>query len=185
MSAPTTTRITPPSEEVIERGVKFSTGISHHPAAPVCFVPESAGAGFDGTLGPDPSRSAHSPVNLLRKPDVVLRDATWSEVLRIVRRSRWPARFELLQAGRVVGSVERKGLFRNRYVIGLAGGSTWVFRMPLFTICFWGVSERGERLWVQVGPSKQQWNFLLEPGADDLRLIGALAFIHREWWCYS
>ena len=29
-----------------------------------------------------------------------------------------------------------------------------------------------------------QWTLLAEAGADDVRLLAGLAFIHREWWCY-
>ena len=57
--------------------------------------------------------------------------------------------------------------------------------MPLFTVYFHGESSSNSRVWVVVGPSKRQWTLLAEAGSDDERLLAALAFIHREWWCYS
>jgi hypothetical protein len=38
------------------------------------------------------------------------------------------------------------------------------FRMPLFTIFFFGESKEGSEIGVRVGPSERQWNILIKPG---------------------
>ena len=89
------------------------------------------------------------------------------------------------QDDRPVGEIALRSVFRNTYAITLAGGSTWLFRMPLFAVTFHGESQDGRQVWVRVGPRKTRWNILLDASLDHLHLLAALAFIHREWWCYS
>jgi len=75
--------------------------------------------------------------------------------------------------------------FRNKYSIEIDGAGSWMFRMPLFTISFYGVSTARAEIWVGVGPPKKQWNILLRPGVKEWPLAAALAFIHNEWWNYG
>jgi hypothetical protein len=107
------------------------------------------------------------------------------EVVRIRRQQRIPPRFEMIQSGGVVGTIALRSPLRTRYTLAFSEGPTWFFRMPLFTVLFQGESNSSSRLWVQVAPSEKQWNVLIEPGADDLRLLASLAFIQRERWSYS
>ena len=78
-----------------------------------------------------------------------------------------------------------RSLFRIKYSIDIQGAGSWTFRLPLFTVQFRGDSQAGTDVWVIVGPSKMEWNILIRPGTNDLRLLAALAFIHNEWWNYS
>lgn len=132
----------------------------------------------------DPPRPSHSPLNIIRKPDFVVLDTDNQEVLRIARKIRFPARFNIVQGGRTVGEIARRSVLRNKYSIEYEGGPAWLFKMTLFSVRFPGISCEGSRVWVVVGPSKKQWNVLIERRADSVKLVGSLAFLHREWWCY-
>jgi hypothetical protein len=136
-------------------------------------------------LRTEPPRSPWSPLNFWRKPDFLLVDSDNREILRIRRTRRMPACFHLVDKGNPVGTVQRRGILRNKYTLAFKDGPTWTFRMPLFTWLFWGESNTGRRIWVRMGPSKIQWTVLMQPEADNVRLLMVLAFIHREWWCYS
>jgi hypothetical protein len=173
----------PPSEDEIERGARHCLVIAWDRGSPGSILPEIGDARWHCRT--EPCRSAWSALNLLRKPDFVLVDQEERGVLRIRRASRLPPRFSILQNGEVVGTIGLRSFLRNKYSIVLTDGPTWTFRMPLFRIYFHGESSSDSRLWIQVGPGKTQWNLLAQAGADDVRLLAALAFIHREWWCYS
>jgi hypothetical protein len=174
-----------PSPEDIERGVQYSFQLGDALDCPCAILAEPGMATAGWHCGTEPRRSPFSPLNLLRKPDFVLMDHEERVVLRIRRKSRVPPRFDMIQNGQVVGTIGLRSILRNKYAIALNAGPTWTFRMPLFTICFHGESTAESRVWVAVGPSKRQWNLLAQPGTDDVRLLAGLAFIHREWWCYS
>ena len=142
-------------------------------------------------FGTVPKRSPHNVLNLAGKPAVVF--SNWDEddeVMRVVRRTRFPATFELVEGDRKVGTVRRITPLRNRYRIELDAGTEWselklTFHMPLFTISFAGWSDCGKQLWVKVWRSKREWLVMREPELNHPYLLPALAFIHREWWCYS
>ena len=123
--------------------------------------------------------------NPFRKPDFVMTDAEGREEFLVRRRSFIPARFRILEHGRVIGEVRMLTVFRIRYSIEIDGSPPWIFRMPLYTVNFYGTSPSGPGIWVSVGPSKMDWRILLKPGLHEGALIAALAFIHNEWWNYS
>src|SRR5262245_48490357 len=112
-------------------------------------------------------------------------DSGGCELLRIRRERRLPPRFEMVQDSQIVGRIALCGVLRNKYSIALPDQTTWLFRMPLFTVVFRGESDKGSAVWVFVGPPKVQWNILLDGEGDGLYILSALAFIHREWWCYG
>lgn len=174
-----------PTPDDVERGVQSCFQISTASDSSGWIRTQPEATDFRWQFGTEPKRSAWSPLNLLRKPDFVVRDQEMREVLRIRRLSRIPSRFEVIQAGELVGTIRLRSLLRNRYTLDFREGSTWTFRMPLFSIQFYGMSTTGSRVWVIVGPGKRQWNLLMDPESDDIRLLACLAFIHREWWCYS
>jgi hypothetical protein len=175
-------RFTAPDPKEIEQGAAY---VLH-----IISTPEDWGRIYDrqGVIvwkyETDPPRPSHSLLNIIRKPDFVLLDPSGKEVLRIVRKMRFPARFSIVQDGREVGRIARRSVLRNKYSIEYEGGSAWLFRMTLFSVRFPGVSKEGNRVWILVGPSKKQWNVLVERQADSVKLVGSLAFLHREWWCY-
>lgn len=179
-------RITPvpPSDECVERGGRFISVVEWEGARNGKLID-----GFSNTvswnLETDPGRSPYSPFNLVRKPDFVALDTNGVRVFRIRRVSRLPATFEMIENGIRIGQIRLRSVFRNKYTIHLQNGTVWTFRMPLFTIGFWGVSNQGTRVWAWIGSGKRQWNILTEQGVSVQPLLFALAFIHREWFVYS
>jgi hypothetical protein len=101
------------------------------------------------------------------------------------RRGGFATAFEMIENGARVGTIRRRPVLKNKYMLDLGSGSAWTFHLPLFTVRFGGVSSAGGKVWILVGPPKLQWNLLFQSGAADVRLLSALAFIHREWWCYA
>jgi hypothetical protein len=131
------------------------------------------------------NRSGYSLRNPFRKRDFVILDLEAKEVLLVRRASFIPPRFDIIQAGKKVGRISLRSILRNKYTIELEGEASWTFLMPLYTIRFFGESDAGLQLWVVVGPSTMEWNLLMKRGADDVRLLSALAFIHCEWNSYG
>lgn len=176
----------PPTPDEIERGASYRSLLAWELSFPGRIVAKS---GEDAILRwhcrTVPDRSPYSPLNLIRNPDFVLLDHEERESLRIRRYSRIPPRFNLIQNGDATGTIGLRSIFLNKYAINLKDGPTWTFRMPTFTNCFYAVSSSNSHVWVVMGPSKLDWTLLAEPATDDVRLLAALAFIHRRWWCYS
>lgn len=133
----------------------------------------------------NPKRNPWSPLNLFSNPQFVVTDRNEQEALRVRRNTRFPPRFEMIEDGKPVGIIKLRSLLRNRYTIQFGNEPIWTFHMPLFTIHFRAESASGKEVLVRVGPSKRQWNLLTQPGTDSVYFLCALAFIHREWWCFS
>lgn len=132
-----------------------------------------------------PRRSAYSPFNLLEKPVFVILDAESHEVLLIRKSPSASRQFDIIQDGTIVGIIRKRAILRPIYTLDFPSGSTWTVRMPLFSIQFQAQSTSGVTVWIRVGPSKKQWNVLVPAEGNNVCVIAALAFIHREWWCYS
>jgi hypothetical protein len=96
-----------------------------------------------------------------------------------------PPSFYILDGGKAIGRIRLRSILRNKYSVVIDGVGSWTFRMPLFTVKFWGGTTTGPEIWVVVGPSKMEWRILLKPGAPDRHIVAALSFIHNEWWNYS
>jgi hypothetical protein len=90
-----------------------------------------------------------------------------------------------MEAGRIIGRVKMCSVFRNKYAIDIDPVNSWTFRMPLFTIRFFGDSRAGPEIWVAVGPSKMEWRVLIKRDTREWPLLAALAFIHVEAWNYG
>jgi hypothetical protein len=131
----------------------------------------------------EPCRNAWSPVNLFGKPAFVLLDREGQEVVRVRRMKRIPTRFGIIQKGEIVGEIRRRGIVTYR--ISLKDGPSWVFQMRVFRQHFCAASSANQRAWVRVWCCEEQWLVLVQPEADDLRLIASLAFIHRERCAYQ
>jgi hypothetical protein len=174
-----------PTPDDLERGTRYILEIDWTPAATVSILTAPDFESTNWQCQSAPLRSAHSVFNLVQTSDLVVRDSDAREELRVRRHSRIPPRFDMVQGGEVVGTIRLRSLLRNRYSMNLAGGPTWNVHMPLFTTYFYAESNADSRLWINVWPSKRQWNVLMQAGADDLRLLAGIAFIHRQWWCYS
>ena len=123
--------------------------------------------------------------NPFKKPDFVIADSDAKNEVVIRRASFIPPVFDIRLAERMIGKIRLRSPFRNRYSIEIDGVGAWMFRMPLFTIAFYGVSGACADIWVRVGPSQREWSVLLRTGVNEWPLVAALAFIHNERWHYS
>jgi hypothetical protein len=132
----------------------------------------------------NPPRSAWSLLNIWRKPQFIVADTNGRDLIIIRRMARLPPRFELSCDGRGIGLITLRSIFRTRYSIVFRDGPNWSFRMPLFRVSFAGRSSTGQALWVSLN-GERQWSILFSDTRAPLELIAALAFIHRERWCYA
>lgn len=123
--------------------------------------------------------------NPFGKPDFVIADPNGRDEVVIHRASFFPPVFNIMRGGKIIGRVRMQSLFRNKYAIDIDQLNLWTFRMPLFSIRFFGVSRTGPEIWVLVGPSKMEWGVLIKPGTPEWPLLAALAFIHVEAWNYG
>jgi hypothetical protein len=96
-----------------------------------------------------------------------------------------PSIFKIMEAGNPVGTIRMRSFLWMEYAIEIQGAESLIFRLPLFTVRFWGRSAGGTVVWALIGPSKMQWNVVIRPGLGSRKLMAALAFIHNEWWNYS
>ena len=117
---------------------------------------------------------------LVRLPEFVVYDPDGKEVVRIRRTCRFPRPiFEMRDGKELRATIVRRHPLFSSYDIRLAGGPGWRFKLPLFTIDFFGESPIGGRLLVRQD-SHNQWFTVVDPNHDSPYLIHALAFIHRE-----
>jgi hypothetical protein len=174
----------PPDEQCIAHGRKF-----------FCQIDRGMG-GHDGTVtdehgvvrwryGTRKNSSAYRFANPFNKPDFVIAAPDGSDEVVIRRLSFVPPVFSILRSGTVIGSIKMCSLFRNKYVIAIDQVNVWTFRMPLYTIYFFGESETRPEIWVAMGPSKKEWIILIKPEASEWPLLAALSFIHVEAWNYG
>ncbi len=172
-----------PDAEIIEHGDKYVFGIEN--TLDFSGVILEASGIIRWRYQTSPRRSPYSLFNLIRKPDFVLLNPDGLELLRICQHKRLPPIFQIIERNRVVGTIRLRSILRNKCSLDFEDGLMWDFHMPLFTVCFWGKSNVNSYVWVQVGPGKRQWNLLSGHKDTNIRLLSGLAFIHREWWCYS
>ena len=117
---------------------------------------------------------------LVRLPEFVVYDPDGKEVVRIRRTRRFPrATFEMRDGKELRATIVRRHPLYSSYDIRLAGGPNWRFKLPLFTIDFFGESSIGGRLLTRQD-SHNQWFMVVDTNHDSPYLIHALAFIHRE-----
>jgi hypothetical protein len=122
----------------------------------------------------------HYPYGFFRLPDFVVYDRTDKELFRIKLERKWSlAQFVMVENGLPICTIGQRSILRNKFTLDFANGQRWVFRMPLFTVNFGGLSETGAkiraRLWTH-----NVWYVLIDTNADSPQLVAALAFIHRE-----
>jgi len=100
-----------------------------------------------GTRKKPSGRRLGNPFN---KPDFVIADPDGRGEVVICRTSFIPPVFNIMEAGRIIGRVKMCSVFRNKYAIDIDPVNSWTFRMPLFTIRFFGDSRSGPEIWVAV-----------------------------------
>ncbi len=173
-----------PDRECTERGAKYCCRIERGAKGHTGTIWDERGSvrWRSGVRAAPPSDGRGNPFG---KPDFVLTNEAGAAEVAIRRVSFIPSRFHILEGDTVAGRIAVRSLLRIRYSIEIDGTDRWTFRLPLFTVRFWGDCQSGPGIWVVVGPSKMQWNILLKPGLKAGLLVPALAFIHNEWWNYS
>ena len=180
---PFTRSIAAPDEDTVATGGKY------------CFVLDVENRSRTGKIwneqgnlvwhyAPRRNHLGYSLRNPSNKSDFVVFDNNEERAVAIRRTSFVPSRFHVLIDDLVVGHIAMTSPFLNRYRIDIDGLPACVFRMPLFTVYFYGQLKNDTRIWVVVGPSKRQWSVLTESALDDVRLLAALAFIHNQWYNY-
>jgi hypothetical protein len=85
----------------------------------------------------------------------------------------------MVENGSPICTIKLRSILRNKYSFDFANGQRWVFRVPLFTVNFSGVSETGEKIRVRLR-SHNIWYVIIDAKADNPKLVAVLAFIHRE-----
>jgi hypothetical protein len=122
----------------------------------------------------------HYPYGFFRLPDFVVHDPAEKEVCRIKLKRRFAlAEFVMTEDGVTVCTIKQKNILRNKYTLEFANGQKWIFRMPLFTVNFSGISEAGEKIYARLW-AHEVWYVLIDVAADNPQLAVALTFIHRE-----
>ncbi len=122
----------------------------------------------------------HYPYGLFRLPDFVVNDKSDKELFRIKLERKWSlGQFVMLEDGLPVCTINQRSFLRNKFTLNFTGGQKWVFRMPLFTVRFGGLSETGEKIRVGVR-THNIWYVFIDANIDSPQLVAALAFIHRE-----
>ncbi len=125
-------------------------------------------------------RKPHYPYGIFRLPDFVVYDLAEREVYRIkLKRTFGRTVFEMLENGSVVCVIQRGSFLQTRYTFQFSNGDKWTFRLPLFSVLFSGVSERGEKMRVRLW-THNVWYVFIDAAADNPQLAAVLAFIHRE-----
>lgn len=127
------------------------------------------------------NRSTVFPLAFFRLlPDFVFYDTTQLELLTIMCERRYPlTRFVMIENGFSVCTIRKRSILQNEYSIEFNSELNWTFQMPMFTVFYNGVSENGAKLRVRM-ERHDTWYVQIPSSVDNLRLVAALAFIHRE-----
>jgi hypothetical protein len=173
-----------PSQECVAHGTKYLSQINRGADGHSGVVWDEQG-NARWRYGDRKNASGRGPGNPFNKADFVVTGADAKDEVLIRRTSFIPPVFDIAEGDRVIGRIKMRSIFRNKYDIEIDGVNSWTFRMPLFTIRFYGESSAGAEAWVVVGPSKMEWNILIKAGVKEGPIVAALAFIHCEWWNYG
>lgn len=79
-----------------------------------------------------------------------------------------------------VGTIEQMNILQNKYIIQLNGGYKWTFKILLFIVFYKGASENGVEVQVRMQQRHDTWHVQIPSNVDNLRLVAAFAFLHRE-----
>ena len=125
-------------------------------------------------------RKPHYPYGIFRLPDFVVYDLAEREVYRIkLKHTFWRTVFEVFENGSVVCVIQRGSFLQTKYTFQFSSGAKWTFRLPLFSVFFSGISERGEKIRARLW-SHNVWYVFIDAAAANPQLVAVLAFIHRE-----
>lgn len=100
----------------------------------------------------------------------------------VQRTRRFPVpQFVIAKGSETVATIQCTHLLRTRYVISLAGGATWVFRMPLFRADYSGSSIQGRSLYVRAW-RENLWDLFVDVDQSSLEMHAAIACIFLARW---
>lgn len=177
-------RVSPPDESCIAHGAKFACVIDRGGLNRTGKIFDEDGK-ICWHYAPRTNPGGRSWGNPLNKPDFVFTNTDQNSEIAIRRLSFVPSVFNVLDGTRVIGRIALDSFFGIKYRVLLDGYAVVTYRLPLFSLGFWGDTGGDPSIWVMVGPSKMQWNMLFKPGTDNSELVVSLAFIHNQWWNYS
>ena len=102
---------------------------------------------------------------------------------RSVRRMRrFPVpQFVIAKGSETLATIQCTHLLRTRYVISLACGVSWVFRMPLFRADHSGSSIQGRSLYVRAW-RENLWDLFVDVDESSLEMLTAIACIFLARW---
>ncbi len=127
-----------------------------------------------------PFSSGGSPFGFGPCPDFSFYDELDKQLLSVNLERRFlQKRFVMTENGMPVCTIRQKGILFTKYTMNFSNGQNWVFRLPLFTVIFTGLSKNGAKIRVRLW-NHNTWLVLIDPNADNPQLVAALAFIHRE-----
>lgn len=89
--------------------------------------------------------------------------------------------FVIAKGSETLATIQCTHLLRTRYVISVAGGATWVFRMPLFRAHYSGSSIQGCSLYVRMW-QENLWDLLVDVDQSSLEMLTAIACIFLARW---
>src|ERR1044072_8042083 len=123
-----------------------------------------------------------SPPKVWRSPkEWVVTDCN-GHTRSVQRTRRFPVpQFVIAKGAETVATIQCTHLLRTRYVISLAGGATWVFRMPLFRAHYSGSSIQGRSLYVRAW-RENLWDLLVDVDQSSLEMHTAIACIFLARW---
>lgn len=87
--------------------------------------------------------------------------------------------FFMSDHGASVCEIRRLGLLAKTYEIKFNSGAIWHIHIPLFSRFYEGVSNSGARINIQL-LRHDTWHVRIFSDCEDIRLLAALAFIHRD-----
>ena len=172
-----------PDQDCVVRGAKFRCRIDRGAGGHTGAVYDEHGdlRWRYGVRKNDRGRSWKNPLN---KKDFVVADPQTGEEIFLRRASFFPSSFTVNDARGLRGTVRVVSVLRNMYAIKLTSGRPWTYRMPLFTVWFWGETDESPEFWVRE-VTKMAWDILIRPGIENQPLMAVLSFIHVERWNYS
>jgi uncharacterized protein YxjI len=113
-------------------------------------------------------------------PDFILYDTDSQELLTIRCEQGYPLpRFVMIDNDSSVCTIKQMSILQNKYIIEFNSGYKWTFKIPLFTVFYKGVSESGVEVQVRM-QRHDTWHVQIPSNIDNLRLVAAFAFLHRE-----
>jgi hypothetical protein len=113
-------------------------------------------------------------------PDFILYNTKDQEILTVKCERRYPLPiFRMVEKSLPVCTIRLMSILQNKYSIEFNDGRRLYFHMPMYSVYFRGTSGSGEEILVRL-VRHDTWYVEIPLSIDNLHIIAALAFIHRE-----